>query len=201
MKKLSIFILSLIQELIVNNWRKVIFIAFGLSCLYLSTYFEEDKVTNRSVINQFTANGKYVYVYESNNNYNFVQFDKAKKIQNGIITYKETDDLYNLFMALFIIVLLVTILLFFMGFNESDIGWEFNDCWETAFGTLISCEIQDNQYHYIIFDRLITIEDRQINSRNISSYLSIDSFKQVLNLPKFETRVGKRDSLLTKLGI
>ena len=201
MKKLSIFILSLIQELIVNNCRKLIFITIGIFCLYLTTYFEEDVETTKIVTTQFTANGKYVYVYEGNNNYNFVQFDKVQKIKNGIITYKEGNDLYTLFMVIFIIVFVVTIILFFMGNDDSDIGWEFDDCWETAFSTLISCEIQDNRYYYIIFDRLITIEDRQINSRNISNYLSIDSFKQILNLPKFETRVGKRDSLLTKLGI
>lgn len=65
----------------------------------------------------------------------------------------------------------------------------------------MSCEIQDSKYHYIIFDRLVSIEDRQVNSRNISSYFYLTSFKQILNLPKFETTSGRRDSLLTKLGI
>lgn len=201
MKKLSIFILSLIQELVVNNFAKLIFITIGIFCLYLTTYFEEDVENTKIVTTQFTANGKYVYVYESNSNYYFLKFDKVQKIKNGTITYKEGNDLYTLFMVIFIIVLVTTIILFFEGFNDSDIGWEFDNCWETAFSTLISCEIQDNQYHYIIFDRLIAVSERQINSRNISNYLSINSFKQILNLPKFETTSGRRDSLLKKLGI
>jgi hypothetical protein len=201
MKKLFIFTISLIQELITNNLKKLIFIIFGLACLYLSNVFDKDEVITEKVINQFSVDNKYVYVYVNNNGYHFKEFNKKMIIKNGILTYKETDSLYSLFMAGFIIVSLLTVFMFFMGLNDHEIGWEFEDCWETAFGTLISCEIQDSKYHYIIFDRLVSIEDRQVNSRNISSYFYLTSFKQILNLPKFETTSGRRDSLLKKLGI
>jgi hypothetical protein len=201
MKKLFIFVISLIQELITNNSKKLIFIIFGLACLYLSNVFDRDEVITQKVINQFTVDNKYVYVYVKSDGYHFKEFNKNMNVKNGILTYKETDTLYSVFMAGFVIVSILIVFLFFMGLDDHQIGWEFDDCWETAFATLISCEIQDGKYHYIIFDRLIDITDRQINSNNISNYLYINTFKQILNLPKFETTSGRRDNLLKKLGI
>lgn len=201
MKKLFIFTISLIQELITKNLKKLIFIIVGLVCLYLSNVFDKDEVISKKVINQFTVDNKYVYVYVKSDGYHFKEFNKKMYVKNGFITYKERDALYSIFIAGFIVISFIIIFIFFMGLDDHEIGWGFNNCWEIAFGTLISCEIQDGKYHYIIFDRLIDIKDRQVSTNNISNYLYINSFKQILNLPKFETISGRRDNLLSKLGI
>jgi hypothetical protein len=79
--------------------------------------------------------------------------------------------------------------------------WDALECWEIAFTTLIRCEIQDGKYYYTIFDRLLFVSDVVVTRKNLSDYFSTNKFEQINNLPKFETKSRKRESLINRLGL
>jgi hypothetical protein len=202
MRRIIIFILSLIQELITTNWTKFIFIIIGLSSLYLSDVVDKEELRIEKIVSEFISDGEHVYYYKSASYYKYVKYgDEGVVVKDKSLIITEYTDLYITFTTLYIISLILIISAFFIGNDDREVSWEFEDCFEIAFTTLIRCEIQDGKYYYTIFDRLISIRDDLVGRKNLSGYFSINRFVEISNLPKFETKSRKRESLINRLGL
>jgi hypothetical protein len=201
MRKILIFIISLIQQILSNNPSKVIIITIGVLAFFISVNVDSESIISQKVAGEFKSGSEHVYFYKSESSYKTIESKDVVKISKdgSTIEYNEYNALYVLISATYFISALLILLGFLLG--DRDMEWEIRECWEIAFTTLIRCEIQDEKYYYIIFDRLLSVGDHVISRKNLSDYFSVNRFVQIPNLPKFETKSKKRESLINRLGL
>jgi hypothetical protein len=201
MRKIFIFITTLILQILSNNRAKMIIITIGVLAFFISGNVDKESITSQKVAGKFKSGDELVYFYKSQSSYISIESKDVVKISKDgcTIEYNESNVLYILSILTYIISIIVIVL--FTIISDSDCEWEIVECWEIAFTTLIRCEIQDGEYCYTIFDRLIFITEVVVRRKNLSDYFSINRFSQIQNLPKFETKLRKRESLISKLGL
>ena len=198
------FILTLLFELIRTNIVKTIFLTVAIISFNLAGTFP-DTTDTYNVVAETKVENTYIYVYETISD-NKVHYDnlwqegKPLEVKNGIISMKSYNGLNALFWVLFgISVAVITVCTFI---NDDDAGWEFGDCWDEAFTTLIYCEEENGEFYYFALGRLISKTDRQVNRRySITNELRIDGFRDLYRCPKYQTKTQKRETLLNKIGI
>lgn len=207
MKRLALFPLFLIYELIAKNVAKSIFLTIALVTLYFSYNVDREMTTTNRVYAQFVDGKNHTnYVINSGNNFSVKEFDKPLKVTNDTITYKETSDARFALLVIFWIAVIFLVIAFFMGLGDGgdDISWEFRDCWLNALSTLIVCELEDGQYYYMVLGRLVYKSDRlyeKYRSDKLIERFNIYGFRDLMNYPKFKTKTETRNSKLDKLGI
>lgn len=196
------FTLILLFELIKTNIAKTIFLIAAIVGFNYAETFPPDTDTYH-VVAETKVDNTYIYVYKSISD-NKVQYDnvwqegKPLEVKNGVISMKSYNGFNIFFWVLFSIsALIVTIFTFI---NDDDAGWEFSDCWEDAFCTLIYCEEEDGYFYYFALGRLISKRDRQISYRMMSE-LHLDGFRDLYRCPKYQTKKQRRETLLDEIGI
>ena len=201
MRKIFIFITTLILQILSNNRTKMIIITIGVLAFFISGNVDKESITSQKVAGKFKSGDELVYFYKSQSSYISIESKDVVKISKDgcTIEYNESNVLYILSILTYIISIILIVL--FTIISDSDCEWGIVECWEIAFTTLIRCEIQDGEYYYTIFDRLIFVTEVVVRRKNLSDYFSINRFSQIQNLPKFETKLRKRESLISKLGL
>lgn len=198
------FTLTLLFELIKTNIAKTIFLIVAIVSFNFAETFPPSTDTYH-VVAETKVDNTYIYVCESISD-NKVQYDnvwqkgKPLEVKNGVISMTGYNGLNVLFWVLFgISVAVITICTFI---NDDDAGWEFGDCWDEAFCTLIYCEEENGEFYYFALGRLITKTDRQVSRHyKITNELRIDGFRDLYRCPKYQTKTQKRETLLNKIGI
>jgi hypothetical protein len=202
MKRLVLLPLFLILELIRENIVKTIFVTIAILALYFSYNVDREMVNTDRVYAKFIDDENYTnYVIKSGNSYSVKQFDKPLKITKNTITYEEMSDVRFLLLLIHFISLVFLVIGFIMGLTDDDLSWNFNDCWLSAFSTLVVCELENDIYYYIILGRLIHSSNKLNSVDRLLKKLDIYGFKDLINYPKFKTKTQTRNAKLNKLGI
>ena len=198
------FTLILLFELIKTNIAKTIFlIAAIVGFNYAETF--PPGTDHYHVVAEKKVDNTYIYVYKSISD-NKVQYDnvwqegKPLEVKNGVISMKSYNGANIGFWILFGVSTIVVVVCTFI--NDDDVGWEFGDCWDEAFCTLIYCEEEDGYFYYFALGRLISKRDRQISrSYRMMSELHLDGFRDLYRCPKYQTKKQRRETLLDEIGI
>jgi hypothetical protein len=193
-------------ELIKTNIIKTIFVVLSIVSFNYAETFPPSTDTYH-VVAETKVENTYIYVCESISENkikyeNVWQEGKPIEVKNGIISMPSYNGFNILFWILFVISVIVLVISTFVGMNDDDIGWEFEDAWLNSFTTLIYCEEENGEFYYFALGRLISKTDKQI-SRNyrITQELRIDGFRDLYRCPKFQTKAQRRETLLNKIGI
>ena len=197
------FILVFILELVRTNIIKTILLVSSIVCFNYAGVFPET-IDTYKIINETKVENTHVYFYKtiSDNKieYDIITSEDPIKIVNGEIRISSYSGINVLFWILFSISTLILVVAIFL--NDSDVGWELEDAWKEAFGTLIYCEEENGEYYYFALGRLIEKRNQQVSRRySISSELRIDGFRELYRCPKYQTKTQRRETLLNKIGI
>jgi len=197
------FILVLIFELVRTNIVKTILLTTSIVCFNLAGNFP-DTIDTYKIIGETKVEQTNVYFYKtiSDNKieYETITSEEPIKIVNGEIKISSYSGFNILFWILFSISTLILVIATFI--NDNDIGWELEDAWKQAFGTLIYCEEENGEYYYFALGRLIDKKSQQVSRRyTITSELRIDGFRELYRCPKYQTKTQRRETLLNKIGI
>ena len=192
-------------EVVRINIVKMIFIlGVILSFTFAGTFNDDVDAYNVATVVKVDSNYVYVCRTISENmvKYENVWNEKEIPIKEGKIYIKSYAFLNGLMWFLFIIFSVLLIAATAIGRNDEDMGWELEDCWQEAFGTLIYCEEENGEFYYFALGRLIEKTNRQV-SRNyrITKELKISGFRKLYRCPKYQTKTQRRESLLNKIGI
>jgi len=200
------FTLILLFELIKTNIVKTIFLIAAIISFNLADTFP-DTTNTYNVVAETKVENTFIYVYETISD-NKVQYEniwqegKPLEVKNGMISSRSYNGFNILFWALFVISVVVLAISTFVGMNDDDIGWEFEDAWLEAFTSLIYCEEENGEFYYFALGRLISKTDRKISGGyRITRELRVEGFRDLYRCPKFQTKTQRRETLLNKMGI
>jgi hypothetical protein len=203
MKRLLLFPLFLLLELVKNNPAKsILFLVMFISFYFANQFLYDDVTEQRTIISEIKNGSDYIYLYKEGTEYKTIKYDKPLKLVNNIQTYKDIQGGYVLLTIVGGIIAAFLIITFFVGLSDDDASWEFSDNYQEAISYLISCEIENGKFYYLALGRLLLENDRQFNTyNNIAKVLNINTFKDIYNCPKFKTKTSDRNDKLHKLGI
>ena len=193
-------------ELIKTNIVKTIFLITAIISFNYAETFPPGTDTYH-VVAETKVENTYIYVCESISENkikyeNVWQEGKPIEVKNGIISMPSYNGFNILFWILFVISVIVLVISTFVGMNDDDIGWEFEDAWLNSFTSLIYCEEENGYFYYFALGRLISKRDRQISGGyRMTSELNINGFRGLYRCPKFQTKTQRRETLLNKIGI
>ena len=191
--RLLIFPFSLLKALIINNpFKSVLFIAC-LLCWYYAGTLKSERVET-VMYHQFEMNGQWYCVYGSDPQIMVfpqkpVLYGKEKNIYVSNQYHPGNAFLWMAF-GIFLVVLIVG------SFLED--GWEFETVFSDGLAIFVRCDIEDGVFVYTVFGRLLGKYNNQVQTLNFHQLISI---KSVLALPKYETKITKRERLLRILGV
>lgn len=197
------FILVFIFDLVRTNIIKTILLVSSIVCFNLAGDFP-DTIDTYKIINETKVENTHIYFYKtiSDNKieYDIITAENPIKMVNGEIRISSYNGFNVLFWILFSISTLILVVATFI--NDDDVGWELEDAWKEAFGTLIYCEEENGEYYYFALGRLIEKRNQQVSRRySITSELRIDGFRELYRCPKYQTKTQRRETLLNKIGI
>jgi len=201
MKRLLLYPLILLFNIIKKNIGKTIWISLAIIGFNFSQNYLED-VHSTKIADYVIKNGTdYIYFFSKDDDTYSAMASKTP-LKNNTYSYTETQGMYIFLQILAWASVVILAICFIVGISGDDsAAWEFDECFEESLSFLISCEIEGDKFYYMALGRLLLKSDRQLNSsyHNITRELSIRSFNDILNCPKFKTRSQKRGELLDKL--
>ena len=181
-------------NLITENIAKTIIITLG--CIFFNFAGTLKSITNeRTIIKEEKINGKWVYFYEDSDGDLEMFTDYEKQTLEGKNKNKYIWSEYhagNVFLHAGWIVCSIILIVMLIS-NEGE--WDFDYVFKKTALNFVRCEIEDGQYVYTIFDRLLLKSSYQ--TRNFD----LESIKDILILPNYKTRSKKRSEKLDELGI
>jgi len=193
-------------------WRLIITNPLKISALILSiiSYNYAGSFKNGTykepVVAEFNDNSTWVYLVRNESNstgYDVMTSPSKEKIVDNCLILEDYDDRNILLWVLFSVSTLFFVVSTIVGWTsvDDDINWDLDNCQEIALNSLIYCELEDDTFYYMAFDRLIGQSKKQINPRRIADSFNIYSFSDLKKCPKFSTKTQRRNNLLDRLGI
>lgn len=202
MKRLLLYPFIVLYNIIKQNIGKTIWVSLAIIGFNLSQNYLED-VHSTNTADFVVKNGNdYVYFFSKSQDGDYSIMTTKTPLKNNTYSYTETQGMYIFLQILAWGSVVILAICFIVGISGDDSAtWEFDECFEESLSFLISCEIEGDKFYYMALGRLLLKSDRQLNSshHNITRELSIRSFNDILNCPKFKTRSQKRGELLDKL--
>jgi hypothetical protein len=181
-------------NLITENPAKTIIITLG--CIFFNFAGTlKSNTYEKTVIKEEKVNGKWVYFYEDSDGDLEMFTDYEKQNLEGKNKNKYRWSEYhagNVFLHTGWIVCAIIVIVMLIS---EDGKWDFDDVFEKTTLNFVRCEIEDGQYVYTIFDRLLTKSSYQ------TSNFTLSSIRSILILPKYKTRSKTRSEKLDELGI
>lgn len=196
LKLVLVFLLNLITK----NPVKLTVLSIAIITYIFAGSF--DYIKSKSlIVHQFKDGSVNVYISkkESNNEIEYKTLTSEKEIeidQNGYYHYHKYNDINVLFWTLFVLSSLWTII----GIFVDDDNWEFVDIWRDSLLTLVNVELDGDTYYYMALGRLIGKSDKSLTYYILREF-NIKSLRDIYLCPKFQTRVNKRNNILSKIGI
>jgi hypothetical protein len=196
LKYLYYFLIELLKE----NPIKIIFTIVSLVAFYFALNFPDLKKEIK-IEKVIKVESGWVYLYqkidENKIKYETIYSPEELSLKSGVLVISKHNEVNLLFFFLSIGSFITVIIGTFDGS-----GWEIKHVKYCTIGRLIICEYENNKFYYTICGRLIGTSDRQYNNyKNICLNFHINSLNDILICPKFETKRGKRERILSKLGI
>jgi len=200
------FIFVFLFELVKSNPIKLSLIVVSI-ILFSFAGTIPDSHDKYNIVAETKVENTYIYIYEviSDNKIKYENIwseGKPIEVKNGVITLVSYHGGNYALWAFFVIIVIVLIVAFFIGLSDDDIGWDFEDVWESAFSSLIYCEEENSVFYYFALGRLIGKRNNQISRHyNAATELKIGGFRDLYRCPKYQTKKQKRETLLNNIGI
>ena len=145
------------------------------------------------IYHEFMHDGQWFGVYGYDPDV-FVLNERPKLVGKGknmYISHNEHPANVLLWFG-FGLTLLIILVLSFME------GWDLDDVMGEALSVFVRCDIEDGVYVYTVFGRLLA---KYRNQADHVHFYQLRSVSAILSLPKYETKMSKRDRLLRIIGI
>lgn len=187
------YLISFLKLLFINNPVKSIFIILALIIITFLTSFK-DTVYQYDIINKIKINNIDYYIYY-NPDVDGLSINKESEdyiVKNNKLFIYEYNIINILAYAIFIIIFIFIFIVTFSGDNE----WEYDECREEAFTSLIRCELENGVYYYFVGNKLIQKENNQIYR-----YYKIRKFSELKKCPEYYSKKKLRNDKLNKLNI
>ena len=191
--RLLILPFTLLKGLFVNNTLKTIVLVFAIVFWHYAGTLKPQR-SETVIYQEFEHDGQWFGVY-GNDPHVLVLNEKPKlvgKEKNIYVSHQEHPG--NIFLWLGFGLTLVFLIV--GSFVES--GWELDDVMRDGLSVFVRCDIEDGAYVYTVFGRLLTKYKNQAESTHFNQLRSISA---ILSLPKYETKMSKRERLLRMIGI
>jgi len=202
MKRLLLYPFIILYNIIKRNIGKTIWVSLAIIGFHFSQNYLEDIHSTKTADFVIKSGTDYVYFFSKSQDGDYSSMTTKTPLKNNTYSYTETQGSYIFFQILAWGSVVILVICFIVGISGDDTAaWEFDECFEESLSFLISCEIEGDKFYYMALGRLLLKSDRQLNNsyHNITRELSIRSFNDILNCPKFKTRSQKRGELLDKL--
>ena len=189
--RLLFFPIAFVRELLASNPFKTVFVVLGI--IFYSYAGKLPQVRNEATFyHQLELNGKWVGIY--GDDFETMVFDSKPKLINGktYVYYNYHPGNAFLYFGLVLVVIFVVV-----GSFVND-GWELNYVFGSSVSIFVRCDIEDGVYVYTIFGRLLAKYTTQCDT---TIFNDLRRVTRILGLPKYETRMSKRERLLRKLGL
>jgi hypothetical protein len=184
---------TLFKGLLVNNPFKTVILIICFVFWYYAGTLKPQRIET-TIYHQFELNGQWYGVYGTDPdvmvlNKKPLLIGKEKNIYVNNQYHPGNAFLWMSFGMLFVLLLVGS-------FVEK--GWELDDVMCDGLSVFIRCDIEDDIFVYTIFGRLLAKYNDQVETTNFHQLRSISS---ILTLPKYETKMSRRERLLRIIGI
>jgi len=201
------FFTVLVLDLIQSNPTKYICIILSIITWQFAGSYEDAKYQVK-VDKQIEIAGTHLYISSDLNDskeikYEMKQFEDKQELIDGNLVWYEYSGWNVFFWVIFVISTLIWSISTIVGWVGSDdeAGWELEESIKEAISSIIYCEEENGIYYYISLGRLIGKRDQQVRRGNVRYEFGINSLRDVLFCPKFQTKTQKRENLLEEIGI
>jgi len=191
--KSALFPIWLSGLLIAKNPCKFIMIALAM-LMFSKAGTIPDVTYSTPVMKEIEIGGKWAYVYEGSDGIEIKSYGRRQILKDGCLTGNRYAGGNVMLWLGFGFMAVILIFGSFDGTSLNGDGWVIQPAFSEAVGICTRCEIEDGQYVYTVFGRLISKEGRQ---KNFSWY----NLSELSSLPRYSTRSQKRNKALGKLGV
>jgi hypothetical protein len=183
-----------IRKIIWVNKAKLFLLIFSILMFKLSQIVETS-IYKYPIIECFSYENKYNYVYKTDKNLEIFSSDEIIK-GNELIIKDSFGKSILLIICIISTVIFITILIV-GGYTDAEDTFHHEETIKDVIRTLTYTIEENDFYYYMIFDRMISS-----SKDNYFRYIHVPiSINEILNLPKFETKQQKRENIFTLLGL
>lgn len=184
---------TLFKGLLVNNPFKTVILIICFVFWYYAGTLKPQRIET-TIYHQFELNGQWYGVYGEDPdvmvlNEKPLLIGKEKNIYVNNQYHPGNAFLWMSFGMLFVLLLVGCFV---------DEGWNLESVLRMGLSVFIRCDIEDDIFVYTIFGRLLAKYKNQVETTNFHQLRSISS---ILTLPKYETKMSRRERLLRIIGI
>lgn len=181
-----------ITRTLFENWRRMLLLAASIT-LFATAYNSETDTEFSPVESIFQDGGQYYYKLYSGG---MQKFDTEQKLfkdkMNGSIVYLKRQTFSVLAIASIVVGSIMLIAFCVIAAMED---WDVNSITTSIVYDNYETEAIDNVYHHHAFGRLI---EKSTNGTMNARWLTPI---KVMQMPRFKTRVKKREDKLNQIGI
>jgi len=156
-------LLYLYKLIILNPWKLAFMILSWITWTFAGTMPDNKKTI--SVADSLHIDGNYQYIYrnikknQSNIDYDIISSPTPLKVVNSKIELSEYNEINSILWAAFLISIIVLFILLVLSKNDDDCSWELDDCFDWALSWFVKCDIQNDEYYYHAFGKLLSKRD------------------------------------------
>ena len=184
---------ALLKGLLINNPFKTALLAICFVFWYYAGTLKTQRIET-TIYHQFEINGQWYGVYGTDPDI-MVFNDKPALVGKEKNIY--VNNQYHPGNAFLWMAFGVGLLILLVGCFVDE-GWDLENVLRMGLSVFIRCDIEDGAFVYTIFGRLLAKYKNQVETTNFHQLGSISS---ILTLPKYETKMSRRERLLRIIGI
>ena len=175
--------------------------------IYISNNYKFEKsYASVKYLKEVEVNGEWLYISKEikNNEEKYVinSFDKKQKVSGNIIYYETTNGWEILTFVILIISIISIIVIFIMNWINDHGPFGLDRVFQKTIEDNITCEIENDTYHYFILGRLIVKGANIINLHDVVYRLEskgINRIRKIKTLPLYKTKTTSRNEKLEKI--
>lgn len=191
--RLLILPFALIRSILINNPFKSVLLIVCFVFWYYAGTLKSQRIET-TIYHQFEMNGQWFGVYGTDPN---IMVLNQKPVLIGKNKNIYVSNQYHPGNAFLWMAFGVGLLVLLVG-SFIDDGWEFDDIMKNTLSVFIRCDIEDGVFVYTIFGRLLGKYKNQLET---TIFHQLGSLSSIITLPKYETKMSKRERLLRIIGI
>lgn len=175
--------------------------------IYISNNYKFEKsYASVKYLKEVEVNGEWLYISKEikNNEEKYVinSFDRKQKGNGDIIYYEVSNGWEILTVAILIISIISFIVIFIMNWINHYGPFGLDSVFQKTIEDNITCEIENDTYHYFILGRLIVKSANIINLHDLVYRLEskgINRISKIKTLPIYKTKTTSRNEKLEKI--
>ena len=176
--------------LIKDNIGKTILIIISLITFHYAGTFDDVKC-EEDIIKTVKVAETNLYIYmdgDSDSEIFKMAYGDDYKVEDGKIKWVESSPGNIILWVLFVISTLVLVIMFFVGLDDDEVGWDIVESWRKALTSTIYTIHEEDTYYYMSFGRLLGKRDTLIRRNNLRYELNINSLGDIFYCPRFQTK-------------